>query len=76
MPKKKKKSSASKKRKQKAVSREIQLLLREYKETGKMTTSRATYRPRNLEHARRIASAIAYGKYGLGRAGRRKKKKK
>jgi hypothetical protein len=64
------------KEKQKKISKEIQTLLREYKETGKMTTSRAEYKPRSLEHARKIAAAIAYGKYGVGKAGRKKKKKK
>jgi hypothetical protein len=63
-------------KKQKAVSQEIETLLREYKETGKMTTSRATYRPRSMKHAQAIASAIAYGKYGVGRAGRKRRKKK
>jgi acyl-CoA reductase-like NAD-dependent aldehyde dehydrogenase len=64
------------KEKQKKISKEIQTLLREYKETGKMTTSRAEYKPRSLEHAQKIAAAIAYGKYGVGKAGRKKKKKK
>jgi hypothetical protein len=63
-------------KKQKAISREIETLLREYKETGKMTTSRATYRPKSMKHAQAIAAAIAYGKYGVGRAGRKRRKKK
>jgi hypothetical protein len=64
------------KEKQKKISKEIETLLREYKETGKMTTSRAEYRPRSLKHAQQIAAAIAYNKYGVGKAGRKKKKKK
>jgi len=60
---------------QDAVSREIRKLMREWKETRKMTTSRATYRPRTKEQARKQAAAIAYGKYGLGRAGRRKRRR-
>jgi hypothetical protein len=63
-------------KKQKAISREIETLLREYKETGKIITSRATYRPKSMKHAQAIAAAIAYGKYGVGRAGRKKRKKK
>jgi gas vesicle protein len=63
-------------KKQKAVSKEIETLLREWKETGKMTTSRATYRPKNMEEARKQAAAIAYGKYGVGKAGRKRRKKK
>jgi hypothetical protein len=60
---------------QQAASREIEKLMREWKETGRMTTSRATYRPRTKEQARRQAAAIAYGKHGLGRAGRRKRRR-
>jgi len=71
MPKKRKTS----RKKQKAISREIETLLNQYKKGGKMETSRATYRPKSMEHARRIAASIAYGKYGVGRAGRKKKKK-
>lgn len=59
-----------------AVSSEIEKLMREWKRTGKMTTSRATYRPRTKEQARKQAAAIAYGKHGLGRAGARKRRKK
>jgi hypothetical protein len=76
MPRKTKRRKGSAKRKATLASKEIQKLLREYKRTGKMTTSRATYRPRNLEHARKIAAAIAYGKHGLGKAGARKRAKK
>ena len=47
---------------QKQISAGIQKLIREYKRTGKITTSRATYRPRSLEHAIKIASAIEYGR--------------
>ena len=63
-------------KKQKAVSREIETLLREYKESGKMTTSRATYRPKSMKHAQAIAAAISYGKHGVGKSGRKKRKKK
>ena len=62
--------------KRKAISEEIRKLLREYKRTGKMSTSRATYRPKSLKHAQKIAAAIAYGKHGVGRAGSRKRRKK
>lgn len=75
MPRKSKRKGSAK-RKATLASKEIRKLIREYKRTGKMTTSRATYRPRSLEHARRIAAAIAYGKHGLGKAGARKRAKK
>ncbi|MCS7186147.1 MAG: hypothetical protein RMK89_04235 [Armatimonadota bacterium] len=64
------------KKKQRAVSSEIEKLMREWKRTGKMTTSRATYRPRTKREAVKQAAAIAYGKHGLGRAGRRRKKRR
>lgn len=76
MPPRRKRISAARRRKQTAASREIQKLLREWKRTGKMTTSRATYRPRTLAAARRQAAAIAYGKHGLGRAGASKRRRK
>lgn len=61
-------------KKQEAISGEIEKLMREWKETGKMTTSRATYRPKTQGEALKQAAAIAYGKHGVGRAGKRKKK--
>jgi len=63
------------KEKQEKISREIEKLMREWKETGKMTTSRATYRPKTQEEAMKQAAAIAYGKHKVGRAGKRRKKK-
>lgn len=51
-----------KKKVQKEISEGIRKLVREYKRTGKITTSRAEYRPRSLEHAMKIASAIEYGR--------------
>jgi len=59
-----------------AIQEEIRKLVREYKETGEMTTSRATYKPKSVKHAQQIAAAIAYGKHGVGRAGARRRKKK
>jgi hypothetical protein len=59
-----------------AISEEIRKLIREYKRTRKMSTSRATYRPKSVRHAQKIAAAIAYGKHGVGRAGSRKRRKK
>lgn len=38
-------------------------LMREYERTGKIRTSRATYRPKNKKHAQKIAAAIEYGKH-------------
>ncbi len=58
-----------------SIQREIRKLMHEWEETGKMTTSRATYRPKTKEEAVKQAVAIAYGKYGVGRAGKKKKKK-
>jgi len=59
-----------------AISEEIRKLVREFKRTGKMSTSRATYRPRNIKHAQKIAAAIAYGKHGVGRAGKGRRRRK
>lgn len=56
---------------QKEVSANVEKLVREYKRTGKIKTSRATYKPRNLEHAIKIALGIEYG-----RARQQMKKKK
>lgn len=58
--------------KRRAIQEEIRKLVREFKQTGKMQTSRATYRPKSVKHAQKIAAAIAYGKYKVGRAGRKK----
>ncbi|CAF0700294.1 hypothetical protein MPNT_350002 [Candidatus Methylacidithermus pantelleriae] len=44
------------------VSRNIAKLVREYKRTGKIKTSRATYRPKSLRDAARQAAAIEYGR--------------
>lgn len=51
-----------KKKVQKQISEGIRKLIREYKETGKITTSRAEYKPRSLAHAQKIAAAIEYGR--------------
>lgn len=60
--------------KRKAIQEEIRKLVREYKETGKMETSRATYRPKSVKHAQKIAAAVAYGKHKVGRAGKGRRK--
>ena len=52
------------------IGENIEKLIREYKRTGKITTSRATYRPKSLKHAQKIAAAIEYGRV------RQKRKKK
>lgn len=60
-------------REQTRISSGIQKLMREYKRTGKITTSRATYRPRNIAHAQKIAAAIEYGRVrGRRRKGRKR----
>ncbi|MCM8808319.1 MAG: hypothetical protein NC926_10375 [Candidatus Omnitrophica bacterium] len=60
------------KEKREKISNEIEKLMREWKKTGKMTTSRATYKPKTQEEALKQAAAIAYGKHGVSR----KKKKR
>lgn len=45
-----------------AVEEGIRKMIREYKRTGKITTSRAQYRPRTLKEAVAQASAIEYGR--------------
>lgn len=65
-----------KRAKQKKASAEIGKLMRGWKKTGKMETSRATFRPKSKAAAQRQAAAIAYGKHGLGKAGAKKGAKK
>lgn len=50
------------KKAQKRISANVEKLVREYKKTGKIRTSRATYTPKNLEHAIKIALGIEYGR--------------
>ncbi|GIW67885.1 MAG: hypothetical protein KatS3mg096_753 [Candidatus Parcubacteria bacterium] len=69
-------SKKSSSKTQEKISREIEKLMSEWKETKKMTTSRATYRPKTQEEAMRQAAAIAYGKHKVGRSGSKRKKKK
>ena len=59
------------KKEQMKIGENIEKLIREYKRTGKITTSRATYRPKSLKHAQKIAAAIEYG-----RVRQRRKKKR
>lgn len=47
---------------QKLIGEEMRGMMREWKETGKITTSRATYKPKTKRQAMRQAAAIAYGK--------------
>jgi len=61
-------------RQQKAISKNVSELVREYEKTGKITTSRATYHPKSKREAIKQALAIEYGRRGVGRAGRRSKK--
>lgn len=63
-------------RKRASVSAGIHKLMRQYKSSGAISTSRATYRPRSLEAAQKQAAAIEYGRHGIGRAGRRRQKRR
>lgn len=47
---------------QKRISQGIRKLVREYKRTGVIRTSRATYRPKNVREAVSQATAIEYGR--------------
>lgn len=67
----KKKVSREKREK---IASEIEKLMSEWKETGEITTSRATYKPRTQEEAMKQAAAIAYGKHKVGKAGKKRKK--
>jgi len=58
--------------KQEEASAGIGKLMRGYKETGVIKTSRATYHPKNARAAAKQAAAIEYGKHGIGRAGRKR----
>jgi len=59
---------------QKAISKDVSDLVREYEKTGKITTSRATYHPKSKKEAIKQVLAVEYGKRGIGRAGKRSKK--
>lgn len=50
-------------KKQQLISKEIQKMMREWKEDRKITTSRAVYRPKTKEEALKQAARIAYEKY-------------
>jgi hypothetical protein len=63
------KAKKAHRKKQKAISGGIEKMTREFKDTGEMHTSRATYHPKSVKHAQQIAAAIEYSKE------RRKKKK-
>ncbi len=63
----------TKKQKQKKVSAGTKKLVDNWKKTGKMKTSRATYKPKSKKDAIKQALAIEYGKEGLGRAGKKGK---
>jgi len=63
------------KAKSKAIGQGVHKLAHEYKETGTMRTSRATYHPKSMANAQAIAAAIEYGKHGVGRAGAKHHKK-
>ncbi|MEO0224778.1 MAG: hypothetical protein ABIL76_06790 [candidate division WOR-3 bacterium] len=66
MPSKKKKAPFLKtkptKREQKTISRNVEKLVREWEKTGKIKTSRATYKPKTKEEAIKQALAIEYGR--------------
>lgn len=66
-----KKRTKATKKEQLIIGKNIEKLIREYKKTGKMKTSRATYRPKSLKHAKKIALAIEFGRIKQ----KRKKKK-
>lgn len=58
------------------MTQNIRKLIKEWRRTGKMTTSRAVYRPKTLREAMKQAAAIEYGRQGIGRAGRGRKRRK
>lgn len=74
MPSKKKKSPYLRtkltKREQRAISKNVEKLVREWERTGKIRTSRATYTPKTKKEAIKQALAIEYGRI------RQKRKKK
>lgn len=60
-------------KKRERMSKNIKKMIREWERTGKITTSRATYRPKTLRAAMAQAAAIEYGRERIGRAGRKRK---
>lgn len=58
----------------KRMSAKIRKMIKEWRRTGKITTSRAVYRPKTFKAAMQQATAIEYGREGIGRAGAGRKK--
>jgi len=56
------------------MSAKISKMIREWKKTGKITTSRAVYRPKTLAAAQRQAARIEYERYGLATKPAKRKK--
>lgn len=56
------------------VSEGIHKLMGGYQRTGTIKTSRATYHPESKAAAAKQASAIEYGKHGIGRTGRKRRR--
>jgi hypothetical protein len=63
------------KKEQKEISQGVEKMVDEYEKTGKVKTSKATYRPENKKKAIKQALAIEYGKHKAGRAGDKGEKK-
>lgn len=60
------------KKQQKEISNNVEKEVKEWEETGEITTSRASYHPENKEKAIKQALAIEYGKHHVGRAKKHK----
>lgn len=63
------------KREQTQIGKNVEKLVRQWKRTGTIKTSRATYRPKTKEAAIKQALAIEYGRVRGARKKRARRKK-
>jgi len=63
------------KREQRQISENVRKLVRQWKRTGTIKTSRATYRPKTKEAAIKQALAIEYGRVRSARKRRARRKR-
>lgn len=60
---------------QRQISEGVRKLVREWKRSGKITTSRATYRPKTKQQAIKQALAIEYGRVRQQRKKRQRRRR-
>jgi hypothetical protein len=63
------------KKQQKEISEGVKSMVREYEDTGKIKTTRATYEPENKGKAIKQALAIEYGEHQVSSRNKKSKRK-